>query len=81
MTTPSATSMAAALNQRAPAIGGRTAIRPVTTRYAVSNAAGTLIAGPTLRTTAITIPHMDIVSIAYTNRMPLLRCSEAPFVE
>ena len=78
--TASATSKAPMSNQRGPAAGGRTVANEVITRYEVSNAAGTLIAGATPRTTAITIPRTAVVSIVQTNTIPALRCSGAPFV-
>ena len=51
----------------------------VTTRYVVSNPAGTLVeaAGPHMA--AMAVPSIAIVTIEYTNSFPLARCTFAPF--
>jgi hypothetical protein len=62
--TTRATTMRPTWTQRAPRPSGRTVVSAVITRYAVSSAAGMLIAGATPRTIAMRPPKEHIVSIA-----------------
>ena len=62
--TTSATTIPPTSNARPPEASGRIVVSDVTTRYAVTSAAGTFTAGATLRTAAIEPPAMHIASIA-----------------